>query len=289
MDAFKLNNNYGKPTLTPETFAKLRDFIDAKCGIHFADNKKYLLEKRLLKRIEQKNLKTYEDYLCYLTYDKGKDLEMRLLYNSISTNETSFFRDPVQLDVFRRGVLPGIIEAKKARNDKFFRIWSAASSTGEEPLTLAMILMEEGLHNLGWTIDIIGSDISEGVLSMAKKGEYENYAVRNTPPTILKKYFTQTGNSTYKINSEVSSLVKYKNINLLNVSDTRMVRQRDIVFCRNVLIYFTDATKKKVVNNIYDSLAPGGCLFVGFSESLHNITRLYKPVSIKNSVVYNKM
>ncbi len=280
--------NANKPVLTAETFVKLRDFIDTKCGIHFADNKKYLLEKRLLKRIEQKNLKTYEDYLCYLTYDKGKDVEMRLLYNSISTNETSFFRDPVQLDVFRRGVLPAMIEAKKARGEKSFRIWSAASSTGEEPLTLAMILMEEGLHTLGWTIDIIGSDISEGVLSMAAKGEYENYAVRNTSQTILQKYFTKIGNL-YKIKPEVSKFVKYKNINLLNATDTRMVRQRDIVFCRNVLIYFTDATKKKVVNNIYDSLAPGGCLFVGFSESLHNITRLYKPVSIKNSVVYNKM
>lgn len=280
--------NSNKPVLVAETFAKLRDFIDTKCGIHFADNKKYLLEKRLYKRIEQKNLKTYEDYLCYLTYDKGKDVEMRLLYNSISTNETSFFRDPVQLDVFRRGVLPAMIEAKKARGEKSFRIWSAASSTGEEPLTLAMILMEEGLHTLGWTIDIIGSDISEGVLSMAAKGEYENYAVRNTPQTLLQKYFTKAGNL-YKIKPEVSKFVKYKNINLLNANDTRIVRQRDIVFCRNVLIYFTDATKKKVVNNIYDSLAPGGCLFVGFSESLHNITRLYKPVSIKNSVVYNKM
>jgi chemotaxis protein methyltransferase CheR len=288
MDAFKLNSNLNRPTLTQETFQKLREFIDSKCGIHFADNKKYLLEKRLLKRIEAKNLKTYEDYLCYLTYDKGKDAEMRFLYNSISTNETSFFRDPVQLDVFRLGVLPGIIEAKKKRGEKSFKIWSAACSTGEEPLTLAMILMEEGLHTLGWTIDIIGSDISGGVISMAEKGEYENYAVRNTPASILKKYFTQVG-SVYKINKEVSSLVKYKNINLLNAADTRIVRQRDIVFCRNVLIYFTDATKKKVVNNIYDSLSPGGCLFVGFSESLHNITRLYKPVSIKNSVVYNKM
>lgn len=288
MDAFKLNNSINKLVLTAETFQKLRDFIDSKCGIHFADNKKYLLEKRLLKRIEQKNLKTYEDYLCYLTYDKGKDVEMRLLYNSISTNETSFFRDPVQLDVFRRGVLPGIIEAKKERGDKSFRIWSAACSTGEEPLTLAMILMEEGLHTAGWTIDIIGSDISSGVLSMAEKGEYENYAVRNTPEAMLKKYFTQVG-STYKINKEVSKFVKYKNINLLNATDTRIVRQRDIVFCRNVLIYFTDTTKTKVVNNIYDSLSPGGCLFVGFSESLHSITRLYKPVSIRNSVVYNKM
>ncbi len=280
--------NSNKPVLTAETYVKLRDFIDTKCGIHFADNKKYLLEKRLFKRIEQKNLKTYEDYLCYLTYDKGKDIEMRLLYNSISTNETSFFRDPVQLDVFRRGVLPAMIEAKKARGEKTFKIWSAASSTGEEPLTLAMILMEEGLHTLGWTIDIIGSDISEGVLSMAAKGEYENYAVRNTSQILLKKYFTKVGNL-HKIKPEVSKFVKYKNINLLNANDTRIVRQRDIVFCRNVLIYFTDATKKKVVNNIYDSLAPGGCLFVGFSESLHNITRLYKPVSIKNSVVYNKM
>ncbi len=285
MVTFRVDN---KPALSVETFRKLRDIVAERCGIYFADNKRYLLEKRLLRRLEQRNLKSFEDYLYFLTYDSARELEYKNLFNVVVTNETSFFRDPVQLDVFRKGVLPKVIEEKSRMNDKTLRLWSAACSTGEEPLTLAMILLEEGLLNKGWTIDIIGSDISNTVLDAAMKGRYENYSVRNTPERILNKYFVKNGHS-YIVKGTVNSLVKFKRINLIDSSETRMVRRRDIVFCRNVLIYFNDDTKKRVINHIYDSLVKGGYLFVGFSESLHNITRLFRPVSIKNSVVYQKV
>ena len=167
-------------------------------------------------------------------------------------------------------------------------MWSAACSTGEEPLTLGMMLLEDGLQIKGWNIDILASDISDNVLRPASAGVYEKYSLRNTPESYLKKYFQASGES-YTATKKVRDLVRYRKINLMDPIEMRMVRGIDIIFCRNVLIYFDDNSKKKVIAHLYDSLNKGGYLFVGFSESLHNITRLFRPVSIERSVVYQKV
>ncbi|MBI1911741.1 MAG: protein-glutamate O-methyltransferase CheR [Deltaproteobacteria bacterium] len=277
-----------KPKLSYETFCLLRDIIYAKCGIFFADTKKYLLETRLVRRLEEKNLKTFEDYYYFLTYDSSRDKEMFHVINCIVTNETSFFRDHVQLDAFRKGVVPKILEEKAKSIGKTFKVWSAASSTGEEPYTLAMMLLEDGLQAKGISIDIVGSDISDNVLRACEAATYEKYSLRNTPEQYLRKYFINNGD-TYTINKKVKEVVKYRKINLVDSLETRQIKGVDVVFCRNVLIYFDDASKKKAVTHLYDSLNKGGYLFVGFSETLHNITRLFRPVSIEKSVVYQKV
>lgn len=278
-----------KPKLSNETFCQLRDIIYAKCGIYFADTKKYLLETRLLRRIEERNLKSFEDYYYFLTYDRERDREMVNVVNCIVTNETSFFRDMPQLEAFQKGVVPLVTEQKlREGSGKTLRVWSSASSTGEEPYTLAMMLMEEGLQVKGWTLDILGSDISDLVLRSALAGAYEKYSLRNTPEQYLRKYFVGNGD-TYRVHQKVQDIVKFRKLNLIDSSETRTVKGFDIIFCRNVLIYFDDASKKKAVSHLYDSLNKGGYLFVGFSETLHNITRLFKPVSIERSVVYQKV
>lgn len=279
-----------KPKLSHETFCQLRDIIYSKCGIFFADTKKYLLETRLSRRIEEKNLKSFEDYYYYyLTYDRERESEMTNVLNSIVTNETSFFRDMPQLEAFQKGVVPQVIEAKsKAASARTLKVWSAASSTGEEPYTLAMMLMESGLPARGWTLDILGTDLSDLVLKSAGAGVYEKYSLRNTPELYLKKYFTGNGDS-YAVQKKVQEIVKFRKLNLVDSLETRMVKGMDIIFCRNVLIYFDDASKKKAVSHLYDSLNSGGYLFVGFSETLHNITRLFRPVSIERLVVYQKV
>jgi len=276
-----------KPKLSHETFCLLRDIVYARSGIAFADTKKYLLETRLIRRLEERNLKTFEDYYYFLTYDQGREAEYRHLLNSVVTNETSFFRDPVQLEVFRKGVIPRLLEEKCRTGSKSVRIWSAACSTGEEPYTLAMMLMEEGLVQKGFTIEIIGSDISDVVLKAANAARYDRYSLRNTPEAYLRKYFTPCADA-FTVSPKVMETVKFRNLNLFNTTDTRAVRGMDIVFCRNVLIYFDEASKKKVCSHIYDTISKGGYLLVGFSESLHNITRLFKPISIERSVVYQK-
>lgn len=278
-----------KPKLSYETFCQLRDIIYAKCGIFFSDTKKYLLETRLSRRIEERNLKSFEDYYYFLTYDRDREREMVNVLNCIVTNETSFFRDMPQLEAFQNGVVPRVIEEKTAVSAvKTLKVWSAASSTGEEPYTLAMMLMENGLQARGWTLDLLGTDISDIVLKTAAAGVYEKYSLRNTPDQYLKKYFTGNGDS-YSVQKKVQEVVKFRRLNLVDSLETRMVRGMDIIFCRNVLIYFDDASKKKAASHLYDSLNNGGYLFVGFSETLHNITRLFRPVSMERLVVYQKV
>ncbi len=276
-----------KPKLSTEVFAQLRELIYSRCGISFADSKKYLLESRLAKRLELRNLKSFDDYYYYLMYDRSKEEEVSVLINTIVTNETSFFRDQVQLDAFQKGVVPKIVESKKRGAKRTIRVWSAACSTGEEPYTLAMMLLET-VGPEGWTLEVIGSDISDNVLNSAKKATYEQYSLRNAPPAFLSKYFANSGGS-YTVKENVQRLVKYRKINLMNSFETRLIRDIDVVFCRNVLIYFDDASKKKAVSHLYDSLVKGGYLFVGFSESLHNVTRLFRPVSIDGSLVHQKI
>ncbi|HAO93659.1 MAG: hypothetical protein A2X93_07255 [Deltaproteobacteria bacterium GWC2_56_8] len=277
-----------KPKLSLETFCLLRDIIYAKSGIQFGDTKKYLLETRLARRIEEKNLKSFEDYYYYLMYDPDKARELNYLLNCIVTNETSFFRDPAQLDAFRRGIVPRVVEEKARTGSKTVKVWSAASSTGEEPYTLAMMLMED-LGSRGYGIEVLGSDISDRVLKSAEAGVYEKYSLRNTPEVFKSKYFVTSGPESYAVARKVRDLVKYRKVNLVDSIETRMIRGMDIIFCRNVLIYFDDASKKKAVTHLYDSLNKGGYLFVGFSETLHSITRLFRPVSIERSVVYQKV
>lgn len=276
-----------KPKLSSEVFNQLRELIYSRCGISFADSKKYLLESRLAKRLEFRNLKSFDDYYYYLMYDRSKEEEVSALINTIVTNETSFFRDQAQLDAFQKGVVPRLVEAKKRAANRTIRVWSAASSTGEEPYTLAMMLME-ALGPEGWILEVIGSDISDNVLNSARKAIYDQYSLRNAPPVWLSKYFSNSGSS-YTVKENVQKLVKFRKINLMNSFETRLIRDIDVVFCRNVLIYFDDASKKKTVGHLYDSLVKGGYLFVGFSESLHNVTRLFRPVSINGALVHQKI
>ncbi|MBI5682314.1 MAG: protein-glutamate O-methyltransferase CheR [Deltaproteobacteria bacterium] len=277
-----------RPKISREIFVQLRDFIYEKSGMFFQENKTYLLEDRLSRRLEARNLSNYEEYLYFLRYDLKKDDELKELFNAVTTNETSFFRDINQLDAFRFGIIPKIMEKKANSGQKSVRIWSAGCSTGEEPYTLAMMAMEEGLTLKGWGVEITASDISEQVLTSARRAAYGEYAVRNTNEAIIKKYFLNSS-SGYVVKPEVKQMVRLTNLNLLDVVQMRGVRGMDVIFCRNVLIYFDDNAKRKVIGHFYDSLVDGGFLVVGFSESLFNLTRAFKPVGINKCVTYQKI
>jgi chemotaxis protein methyltransferase CheR len=266
--------------LSDAVFRQLRDFIYEKSGIYVADSKKYLVEKKLLARIEEKNLKSYEDYLSLLRFSGTGD-ELSKLYDAITTNETYFFREPQQLTVCVDTIIPRIMEQNKSRDIK---IWSAASSTGEEAYTLAMMLLEKKCCS---RIEVLGSDISNEVLEAAKKAVYGSYSVRNVPPAYLTKYFKSNG-WTHELDLSVKSLARFMNINLIDPGKMRMVQGMDLVFCRNVLIYFDDKAKQKVVSMLYDSLRPGGFLIIGSAESLHSVTRAFKPVVFDKVVAYQR-
>lgn len=275
-----------KAVLSQETFGQLRDLIYERTGIRFADNKKYLLESRLARRLEERNCPDFEAYYHFLKYDPDREREMTALYNVVTTNETSFFRDMPQLSAFAEGVLAEILQ-NGAGASKALKIWSAACSTGEEPYTLAMMAAEKGILSRGWRLEILATDISEMVLKSAQRGLYGEYAIRNTPEQYLKKYFAQEGSS-YAVRPEMRDLVRFQHMNLVDPSRMKVVRGMDVVFCRNVLIYFDEAAKKKVVASLYDSLNPKGYLFIGHSESLHTISRAFKLVTVNKMLVYQK-
>jgi chemotaxis protein methyltransferase CheR len=266
--------------LQDSTFRQLRDFIYEKSGIFIPDTKKYLLETRLSKRIQEKNLNGFEDYLYLLRYGNN-DSEISSLYDSITTNETFFFREPQHFKVLIDHVIPEITRRNGTRG---IRLWSAACSTGEEPYTITMLFMES---KLGIKVDVVASDISNGVLESARRAVYGSYSVRNVPEPCLRKYFTVKGHS-YELEPSVKNSVKFMNINFLDEKKMRTMCNFDVIFCRNVLIYFDDKAKQKVVSLLYQSLRPGGFLFIGSSESLHNLTRAFRPSPMNKVMMYQR-
>ncbi len=266
--------------LQDATFRQLRDFIYEKSGIFISDSKKYLLENRLPKRLQERNLASYEDYLYLLLYGNSSD-ELSKLFDVVTTNETFFFRETQQLEIFTDHLAPAILKTSGGT----LSVWSAACSTGEELYTLSMLLIEKGL---GSKKEMLGSDISEEVLASARRAVYNSYSVRNVPLQYLRKYFKPAGQN-QELLPIVKNTVRFVNINLLDEKSMRSVTGKDVIFCRNVLIYFDEKAKRKAVSLLYDSLKPGGYLIIGMSESLHSVTRAFKPVIINKTVVYQKV
>ena len=273
--------------LSLEDFIVFRDFIHEKCAMYFAENKKYLLENRLSKRIATLGLKSYKDYFYQVKYDTTLK-EFNMLMNLVTTNEISFFRNPPQLKSFQEEVLPLVLKRKKEQGlPRRLKLWSAGCSTGEEPYTLAIIALEVLGERTLWKVEIIANDISENVLYAARKGIYNEMTLRSTPRPVLNRYFTKDGNR-YLVNENVKRLVKFTHLNLADRRKLALINDIDIVFCRNVMIYFSDEIKKAIVRNYYNALRPGGYFFIGHSESLHGISKAFKLVYFQNALVYHR-
>lgn len=281
--------NTDKPLcFADEEFQQIRDFIYGQCGIYFPDNRKYLLENRLANRIKQLNLRGFGEYLFYLKYDNRGGQELARLFEVITTNETSFFRNKQQLRVFQEKILPAVLEKNKTSGKRKLHIWSAGCSTGEEPYTLAVILLEEMKSELtSWNVRITANDLSESVLRVARRGVYSDYSLRTTPKEVISKYFIKEGGR-FKVAQDLKSLISFGQLNLNDRDQIKMVPRSDIIFCRNVIIYFDNAMKKRVISAFYDNLLPGGILFIGHSESLHHVSRSFKPTLHPGSIVYLK-
>ena len=271
-----------------EEFSSWRQFIYDKTGIYFQDNKKYLLESRLLKRINFLNLSTYDEYLKYVKYNSNGRKEETFLYEVITINETFFFRNQPQLDVLVTNIFPEVISIKEKLGKNKIRIWSAASSSGEEAYSIAMVindLVKPKYPNIEF--EIVGTDISQKVIDTAKKGIYKEYSVRNMPSYYFKKYFQQTSEG-FVINQALKKNVSFKLLNLNDENEMKLMSNFDVIFCANVLIYFDTNSKVKVVNSLYNALNKNGILFIGYSETLQNITKAFKVLSFPKTVSYKK-
>lgn len=283
-----LNKIIPKQTLSQQSFEKWRKFIYDNSGIYYQDNKKYLLESRLQKRIQYLNIESFDKYLDYIRFNSANGSEIKYLYEAITINETFFFRNQPQLDALVSHIVPELMAAKEKLGKTKIRIWSAASSTGEEAYSAAMViteLLKPKYPNI--EVEIVGTDISYSVIDTAKRGIYKEYSIRNTPILYLKKYFKQAGN-TYEISPNIKNMVTFRLLNLYDELGMKTMLNYDIIFCANVLIYFDAASKIKVVDKLYNSLSRNGYLFIGYSETLQGISKAFKIVSFPKTIGYKK-
>ncbi len=272
--------------ITPEEFRLVQELIRQHCGLHFDDHNQYLIESRLSPRLQALGLRTFRDYYLYLRFHKSREAELEHLVNVLTTNETYFFREPQQLRAFTLEVLPALREKKLAAGQRTLRVWSAGCSSGEEPYTIAMLILDSGLFS-SWQVEIVGTDISQRVLQLARQGVYGSSSFRATERHYLDRYFEPNG-TRYRIRDSVRRLVSFGHLNLLDQRRLRLLEPVDVIFCRNVIIYFDQEIKRQVIDSFYDRLVPGGYLLLGHAESLINLSTRYVMAPMRHDVAYQR-
>ena len=291
LDQLNLGGSTGASGLSPATFEELRRFIHERTGIYFRDNKRYLMESRLNRRLSSLGLADFEAYLRFLQTPAARS-ELTELVNAVTINETYFFRHAEQHELFVKEILPTLIEGRLSKGQRRVRLWSAASSTGDEAYTLALLILEHVRPRYPQvSFEIVGTDIDTEVVARARKGTYGAYAVRNVPPDLMRKYFASASDGrteSYQLDAKVRAMVSFRQTNLADRAQMQRMRDVDAAFCANVLIYFDQAVKERVVGSLYQSLREGGYLFVGVSETLYGVTQAFQPVRFAQAVAYRK-
>jgi chemotaxis protein methyltransferase CheR len=259
--------------MTVTDFEFICQILRERSGLVLTNDKAYLLESRLLPVARKWKLATFDD-LVRVIRTKMEEAVIRDVVEAMTTNESFFFRDTKPFDQFKALVLPALLKSRAA--SRTIRIWSAACSSGQEPYSLAMILSEMAAQLNGWKIEIVGTDLSTEILNRAKEGMYSQFEVqRGLPITMLVKYFAQIGDR-WQINAKIRGMVQYKEFNLLQ--DPMPLGRFDVVFCRNVLIYFDQPTKTRVLNSVAKLMPEDGFLFLGGAETVLGITDKFQMV-----------
>ena len=265
--------------MKPGDFEFISTFLKDRSGLVLTEDKAYLLESRLMPVARKNSMTGLDELIAAVRSGANKDLLVDVT-EAMTTNESFFFRDNKPFDLFRDFVLPNLLEVRADK--KSFRIFCAAASSGQEPYSLAMILREQGAKLAGWRHEIVGTDISTEILEKAESGLYSQFEVqRGLPIQMLVKYFTQQEEQ-WQINQDIRNMVKYKEYNLLG--DLRPLGQFDVVFCRNVLIYFDRDTKSRVLEGIAELMPEHGTMFLGGAETVLGISDRFKPVQGQRGV-----
>jgi chemotaxis protein methyltransferase CheR len=266
------NMNLISSDLTKEQFKKISGLLYKLCGIHLVDGKQALVRARLIKRLRALNLKNFDEYLEYIESDQGY-VELNYMVDVMTTNKTHFFREPAHFKYLSEVILP------KMRKNKM-RFWTAACSSGEEPFSLGIIIHEKVKNLPSMDIKILGTDISYQMLEKARKAVYGEEIVRDVPPLYLQKYFIKipdNGAYLYQVKNNIRNLVKLAWLNLI-MDPWPMKGPSDVIFCRNVMIYFDRPTQENLINRFWNFLVPGGFLFVGHSEGLSAVSHKFRYV-----------
>jgi chemotaxis protein methyltransferase CheR len=274
----------GGPAMTREESRLLRELIYEHCGLSFGDDVRYLLERRLAPRLQAHGLADFTGYYRFLRCDPGRRTELATAAEVLTTNETYFYREPHQLRAFSEEILPVLAEEKAGQ--RRVRIWSAGCSSGEEVYTIAILLLRSGLFE-GWNLEVFGSDIARRVLAVARAGAYGPHAFRTPEAEAIRPWFRAEGGK-WHVKDHIRSLVSFGHLNLLDDRAMCLVGSVDVIFCRNVMIYFDLAARKRVVRALCERLREGGYLLLGHSESLLDVTADFELVQLRHDLVYRK-
>jgi len=268
-------------------YLKIRDLVYRISGIYHAEQKLYLVVSACTRRMMAVCASSPSEYLEQLTIRPNREAELHMLLNEITIGETYMFRHPAQLDALRNVILPQIMQAKSSLGLKRIRVWSAGCSTGEEPYTLAMFLLEEK-QLAGWSFEILATDLNTNSLERARAGIYGEYSLRNTTEELRRKYFKDAGNKKLQANDLLKSQIRFDRVNLSDDSKMVFLKGYDVVFCCNVLIYFDLASKRRVVQHFHTNLLPGGYFFMGHAESLFQVDEAFRLVHFPGATAYWK-
>jgi chemotaxis protein methyltransferase CheR len=273
--------------LEEEEFRLLRDLIHERFGLYFDDNQRPSLRTRLAGRLAGLDLLSFEDYYHYLRFGPQRGEELQRMVTHLTNNETYFFREMPQLQVFADTVIRSLKDTKSAAGERSLRVLSAGCSTGEEAYTLAMILYDSGQFFWNWEVQVIGMDVDQVALEKARRGVYQHNSFRSLSPALKERHFVAVPGGT-QVKEPIRRMVTFRPGNIVDPASFISLPPLDVIFCRNVLIYFSDAMILKVVRLFHEALVPGGHLFLGHAESLSRITDLFTPVRFQGAMVYRK-
>lgn len=276
-----------KPVMQSEEFRLIREFVVEEFGLIIDEARLNYISSRLLPHLEELSLETFLDYYACLKFSPRGSREQQKFISIITNNETYFFREDAQLRVLAENVVPQLKDKKQHGNKKKIRLYSAGCSSGEEVYTLAMVLLESGHFLWDWDILVTGMDIDPEMIAKAEEGLYSGRAFQATPQHYLDKYFTRKGDC-FQVKESLRRITRFEETNLLRLDHLLANDRADVIFCRNVFIYFNDDTVRKIVDNFAELLQPEGFLFLGHSESLSRITSRYQPIRHPGAIVYRK-
>lgn len=272
--------------LSAEDFKVFREYFYKKTGIEFDDSKRYFVDKRVLKRIAETGASSFRDYFVSMRFEASQR-EFQNIVNLMTVNETYFYREDHQFHALTKNVLDELVETRPNRRGPL-RILSLPSSTGEEPYSIALQLIENwpGLEH--HDVEIHGADIDTKVIAHSQAGLYSKRSVHNLPPAVLKRHFKEMPDGRFELSSDIRDAVHFFRVNISNPEEARKLKNYDVIFCRNMLIYFDDSSRRMAASAFYDALNPGGFLFLGHSESISRMSSLFTVRRLPDAIVYQR-
>jgi chemotaxis protein methyltransferase CheR len=270
--------------ISSEDVERFCDFLYRRTGMSFSGDKRYFIDRRLEDRITATGSPSFQAYFSLLRADA--DHEIEYLINAFTVNETYFYREDHQLQCMTSNLLAGIVGRRPPGSS--IRIWSIPCSTGEEPYSIALWLMENWPQVDNYNIEIVGSDIDTRALNAAAKGIYGERALMRLSRQVVDRYFKPVAEGKYEIDEGLRGSIEFTRANLIDANDMERYRDFDLIFCRNVLIYFDDASRRQAAENLYDCLLPGGYICLGHSESMSRISPLFSVCRFPDAIVYQR-